>query len=62
MNPPIHIHHSGDLYEIRHEGTLITSIRKWYCGGQMVKDISFHSLPEEVKKQLILTIKRKRNK
>jgi hypothetical protein len=57
MAPPIHILHGGDLYEIRYEGTLLTSIRKWYSGGQRVTDTSFHSLPEEVKKQLILKIK-----
>lgn len=62
MNPPLHFEHAGDLYEIRYEGTLLTSIRKWYSGGQMVKDISFHSLPVEVQTKLIETIKRKRKK
>ena len=62
MNPPLHIPHAGDLYEIRYEGTLLTSIRKWYSGGKIVKDISFHSLPTEVQKTIIETIKRKRKK
>lgn len=62
MPATIHIPHSGDLYEIRHEGTLLTSIRKWYAGGHMVRDISFQSLPKEVQTQLIETFKQKRKK
>lgn len=62
MASTIHIPHSGDLYEIRHEGTLLTSIRKWYTGGQMVREVNFHSLPSEVQQELIRTIKQKRNK
>ena len=62
MSSTIHIPYAGDLYEIRHEGTLLTSIRKWYTGGQMVKDINFHSLPSEVQQELIRTIKQKKKK
>lgn len=62
MSSTIHIHHAGDLYEIRHEGTLLTSIQKWYAGGRMVREITFHTLPSEVQQQLIQTIKAKRKK
>ncbi len=53
MNAPLHIPFQGDLYEIRYEGTILTSIQKWYCKGSMVRDIQFDSLPKEVQQQII---------
>jgi hypothetical protein len=58
LTSPLHIFHDGDLYEVIIEGTIIYSIKKYFDGGKMFRQVGFTNLPQEVKDKIIQGVKK----